>query len=58
METFMLSAKKTDSYIVYTEKNNHRANRFYKNIGAELLHTNIYHGREINVYCKDLPTLG
>jgi len=54
----MLSAKKTDSYIVYTEKNNHRANRFYKNIGAELLHTNIYHGREINVYCKDLPTLG
>jgi ribosomal protein S18 acetylase RimI-like enzyme len=54
MEDFMVSDRKTDAYLIYTEKNNHRANRFYTKIGAKLLHTNLHHGREINVYCKYL----
>jgi len=52
MEEFMLSKNLAAPYCILTEKSNLLANRFYEKIRAELVRTNIHHGREINEWHK------
>lgn len=54
LEDFMVSKGFNGSYTICTEKNNIRANRFYKKIGAELIETYKFHGREINKFHKEI----
>ena len=52
MESFMLSQKLEGPYLILTEKNNIVSNKFYKKIGAKLIRSYEYQGREINVWHK------
>ncbi|MCK5173262.1 MAG: GNAT family N-acetyltransferase [Planctomycetes bacterium] len=54
MEKFMNSKELSGPYIILTEKNNTRANSFYKKTGAILIESNLHHGREINKWYKEI----
>jgi ribosomal protein S18 acetylase RimI-like enzyme len=54
MEEFFKTKGLRDAYLILTEKNNLRANRFYSKIGAKLVSSCYYHGREINEWHKKL----
>jgi ribosomal protein S18 acetylase RimI-like enzyme len=54
MEEFMLAQNLVGPYLIFTEKANTRANKFYEKIGAKLIRTNVHHGREINEWHKEI----
>lgn len=54
IEAFFRLKNLQQPYVILTEKTNQAANSFYKKIGACFAGTNLHHGREINVWHKDL----
>jgi ribosomal protein S18 acetylase RimI-like enzyme len=54
MEEFFKMKGVKNTYLILTEKNNFRANRFYSKIGAELIGSHHHHGRQINEWHKKL----
>jgi len=53
-EEFLIKNSKECEYYILTEKNNERANGFYKKIGAQLITTMVSRGRKINRWHKRL----
>lgn len=43
-----------DKYLIKTEKANEVSNKFYIKIGAKLMETYNFHGREINKFHKEI----
>ena len=54
MEDFMKENGNREPYMILTEKDNLRANRFYSKIGAEFVESYYHHGREMNYWKKDI----
>lgn len=54
MEEFFKMKGLKEPYLILTEKNNLRANRFYSKTGAELIGSYYHHGRQINEWHKKL----
>lgn len=54
IETFFREKGLHQSYIIHTEKTNHAANSFYEKVGARFAGTNLFHGKQINEWHKDL----
>lgn len=52
MESWFVQKNIGGPYVIYTEQSNHRANGFYKKIGASLEGSNCHHGRLINQWYK------
>lgn len=54
IEEFMNEINSSEPYVILTEQENLRANKFYSKIGAKLIRTYNHHGRQINEWHKYL----
>ena len=52
LEEFFRNNGLNTPYIIHTEKSNHAANTFYRQIGALFVGTNLYHNKQINEWHK------